>query len=393
MGAEKYPSIGYDPARGNVETLHTLATELSATATYADEARNALNGVKNNTDVWTGPAAQKFAENIEDLPGYLGDAHWAMEHAGKALKTWADELKQYQQDAASIERDLAAALAKEQQAHAAAEQANATAGQTITYDASNPAAAQAAQAQAQANAQAASQANAAANAATASVEELRRKAEQVLHAWEAGSRTCAARLREAGDRAPDEGFFEGLGEWASGALEFIGDVAGIVSAIAGVLAFIPIVNVVAAPVALIAGGVALASHVGDIAINGKWTDWNAWIGVAGDAFGMIPGVKAVQKGLDAAGEAVDLGAKVVQGGKAFKDDMAEASANMTALASKLPGMTPEAAATAAKVYQGTLSTALQVPALGGLTSDSDQAKTVKDVGGAGGAVLSWFTRK
>ncbi|WP_133116341.1 putative T7SS-secreted protein [Amycolatopsis antarctica] len=95
MGADKYPCIGYDPARGNVDTLAGLATDLTGTATYADEARNALNAVKDNRDVWTGEAAKKFAENIEDLPGYLGDAHWAMEHAGNALKDWADELRQY----------------------------------------------------------------------------------------------------------------------------------------------------------------------------------------------------------------------------------------------------------------------------------------------------------
>ncbi|GAA1237842.1 hypothetical protein GCM10009676_22910 [Prauserella halophila] len=383
MSAEPYPSIGYDPARGNVATLENLASELKSTSDYAREAREALNSIKANQDIWTGGASQKFAENIEDLPGYLDDADWAMNHAGKALKAWSDRLTDLKQHASRIEENLREALDKEQQALAAAQHANQAQVQAASQFSDAPAD--------QGAAEAATRANKAAASAAATVEELRRNAEQLKNSWEDASRECAKKLREAGDRAPDEGFWEGIGEFFEGALSTIGDIAGIVSAIAGVLSFIPGINAIAAPVALVSGAIALGAHAADMAVKGNFDDPNAWISLAGDAIGLVPGVKAAKAGLDTVGEAASLSGKMAKFSTGAASEMYEASEIVTKITSKIPGLTDEAATTTAKVFESSATTLVQAPAVDKVASGEDKA--VHDVAGGANLILAGITAK
>jgi len=378
VAAEQYPCIGFDPARGNVSTLEQLAKELTATAQYADEARETLVSIKQNKDIWTGGAAEKFAENIEDLPGYLDDADSSMRKAGKALEQWSEDLSRLKERAAEIERDLREALAEERRAVAAAQQANHDAMQAASNfgDAGG-------------SGEAADRAASAANNATAAVAELRRAAEALRDQWEVLSAQCARKLREAAEYAPGTGFWEGIGDFLSGALEKIGDIAGIVSAIAGILSFVPGLNVIAAPVALVSGAVALGAHAGDMAINGKLTDINAWAGLAGDAVGLIPGVKAVRAGFDAAGEAASLGGKLSGFAKNVASDMSQASDILSGMTARIPGMTTEAANTAAKVYEGAATSIIQAPAIDKVTGG--EPRPIHDAGTWGGALLAGIT--
>ncbi|OLT48363.1 hypothetical protein BJF85_12570 [Saccharomonospora sp. CUA-673] len=245
MAVDQYPCIGYDPARGNVATLEQLAKELTETAEYAGEAREALASVKRNEDIWNGPAAAKFAENIEDLPGYLGDADESMRKAGAALEQWSGDLSRLKERAQRIEAELREALEKERQAQAEAQHANQQAVQAASHFGEGGGSMESAQ-----------RASQAAKDATAAVEELRRRAEALRDRWEDLSGECAKALREAADHAPEKGFWEGIGDMIAGSLETIADIAGIVSAIAGVLSFVPGLNAIAAPVAIISG----ASH-------------------------------------------------------------------------------------------------------------------------------------
>ncbi|OZM74717.1 hypothetical protein CFN78_00265 [Amycolatopsis antarctica] len=77
-----------------------------------------------------------------------------------------------------------------------------------------------------------------------------------------------------------------------------GDIAGMIATVAGVGALIPGVNVVAAPVALLAGAAALGLHGADMLDTGSYDDPKAWRTLGGDAIGLIPGVRGVNAALD-----------------------------------------------------------------------------------------------
>jgi hypothetical protein len=126
----------------------------------------------------------------------------------------------------------------------------------------------------------------------------------------------------------------------------VGDIAGAVSAVAGGLALIPVLTPFAAPVALLAGATALVTHGVDMVATDSYDDPNAWIGLGGDAVGLVPGVKAVGEAARGASEA------------ASALDIGSASADVV----------------------------LQAPAMADLAVDNDTLDDVKDV--AGGAALN-----
>lgn len=322
-----YPSLGFDPARGNVTTVEDLAKQIKDTGTYAKEAYESIKAVQDNRDVWTGEAARAFAGKLGELPKYLDDAHASMEMAGKALADWADRLDAHQKEARRLEEECRQAIAEARKADAALEQTQAK-DVPIAYDASNPESARNAQAQADANAQAVRSAQTAATDAWGRVEQLRRDAETLRDRREDDGGTCADRLNEAAEKAPDKGFFESFGEmfedfgkWFEDHIGDIGDIAGIVSAVAGVLAFIPVLTPIMAPVALAAGAVALTAHGTDMVVNEKWDDPEAWSDLAGDAIGLIPGARAVGAGLRGAGEGIQAAETVVDVGRAVSSSV------------------------------------------------------------------------
>jgi hypothetical protein len=63
--------------------------------------------------------------------------------------------------------------------------------------------------------------------------------------------------------------FSDFGNWVKGHLGDIGDIAGVIAAVAGALSFIPILAPITGPIALAAGGVALLAHGADMAEKGK----------------------------------------------------------------------------------------------------------------------------
>lgn len=107
----EYPNLGFDPARGNVATVRILAEQITDTGTYAKEAYEAIQAVRENRDVWTGEAARAFAGRLGELPNYLDDARSSMEIAGKALTAWSDDLERHQREARLLEEEARTAIA------------------------------------------------------------------------------------------------------------------------------------------------------------------------------------------------------------------------------------------------------------------------------------------
>lgn len=399
MSDANFPALGFDPARGNVATIRDLADQLSNTGTYAEEAYDVLKSVQDQKDVWTGNAAEAFAGKLDQLPEYLHKSHESLDQAGKALSTWGDQLEQHQNKAKDLEQQAQEAIAAAESADRAAQAAEAASRQDpddaglvgnvfkTAFAASN---------------------------AWDKVDDIRRQARDLQDRWEDDGNTCARALRKAADAAPQESFWESLGgmfddvgTWFKDHLGEIGDIAGIVSAVAGGLAFIPVLTPVMGPIAIGAGVVALGAHGADMAVNDKWDDPNAWIGLGGDVLGVVPGVGALSKGFDAAGSAISGVDKIVDvtraggafnhmaatgydaavaGGRAFASEAAQASGEASRLfqwvGDATMGPFTQHADEVAKAMQGSVNVGLQVPNAAGLFDTSTATEDAKNMAGA-----------
>ncbi|MHC0430935.1 hypothetical protein ACX6XY_12195 [Streptomyces sp. O3] len=153
---------------------------------------------------------------------------------------------------------------------------------------------------------------------------------------------------------------------------FWGDVLGMVSAVAGVLAFIPGLSVIAGPVAILTAAVSLGLHAKAISLKDK-VETADGITIAADVISAIPFVGTVSKGAKGAWAAARMNkvANVVvsNSGRAFVGAIASKSASDasrvfdylgkkgakavtgTATQSKIPG----------KVLEGAFALATQVP--------------------------------
>ncbi|RRO18172.1 hypothetical protein EIL87_07960 [Saccharopolyspora rhizosphaerae] len=407
----KYPSLGFDPARGDVAAVRSVAKQLDDTATYSREAHEVLVSVKNQEDVWKGEAAKAFVGSLGELPQYLADAQESLNKASKALATWGDRLQEHQTEASRLEERARLALQNYEAKTKAAENAR----NAAQHNADDPALRDAAV-----------QKINAANDAWDEVEDIRRKAGDLQDTWQDDARTCADKLNDAAQKAPNKPFFDSLsdmwddaGKWFKDHLGDIGDIAGIVSAVAGALAFIPVCAPIAGPVALIAGGVALAAHGADMVVNEKYDDMNGWISLGGDVAGLIPGVGAISKGFNAAGDVVagadrlvdvsratgasgmldTAGEAVYKGGRAFAQEAGEAAQEPAKAFDVLADKVVTAHApvelqhNVAKAFQGGTSVALQVPAAAGLISNDQATTDAKNVSGAVAGVLSGLSIK
>jgi uncharacterized protein YukE len=382
-----------------VTTVRDLATQLTDTSTYAKEAYDVLKSVQDKKDVWTGDAAEAFAGKLDQLPEYLEKSHTSLDLAGKALSTWGDKLDAHQTKAKDLEEQAKAALEDAESKDQAAQTARNTAlQQPDDADLRD----------------AAVDKITAANNAWDKVEGLRKKAEDLRDTWEDDANTCADALKDAADDAPKESFwdslggmFDDLGGWFKDHLGEIGDIAGIVSAVAGALAFIPVLTPVMGPIAIGAGVVALAAHGADMVVNEKWDDPNAWVGLGGDVLGVIPGIGAISRGLDAAGGVISGADRIVDvtraggmldnaaatgydavaaGGRAFADEAASASADASRLfqwvGDATMGPFSQHADHVARAAQSSVNLSLQVPSGVGLFDTSTAAEENKNVTGA-----------
>jgi uncharacterized protein YukE len=396
MADGDFPALGFDPAMGNVTSVRELAQQMADTATYAYEAGDVLTRIKNNQDVWTGEAAKAFAGTLGELPKYLDEANKSLKEAGTALSTWGDRLEAHRHKARELENAAQQAQRDFKSWEDAANQADAA--QACSDD---PALYNDYVQKARG-----------ATAAWDRLEGLRKEASDLKDTWEDDGRRCAEALNEAAEKAPDKAFFESFGElfddagkWFADHLGDIGDIAGMVSAVAGVLAFIPILAPIAGPVALIAGGIALVAHGADMVVNEKWDDPNAWVSLAGDVAGLVPGLGPIAKEFGPAVKVVKGADKVVDAARGLTDVAITAGRGVAAKAAEVatPASMYQWAAevviggsryanpvvdAAATGMQITTNLGVQVPVVVGLVEKSESNDTTKNVSGVGAAIIS-----
>ncbi|RKT07938.1 hypothetical protein BX286_6015 [Streptomyces sp. 3211.6] len=180
-------------------------------------------------------------------------------------------------------------------------------------------------------------------------------------------------------------------EQGGGFWSLFGDILGIVSAVSGVLALIPVFTPIAGPIAVVTAVASLGAHTVDASIKGDW-DATTFAGLGADALAALPGIGAVAKSLKAgraamktigtAGNAVSKASVVSKtagrtflattGGSAASD----ASAVFNYIGTKGAKVVSGSATSgkiAGKVLQGSVNLSTQVPLVVELASGTDMS--------------------
>ncbi|WP_031067618.1 hypothetical protein [Streptomyces ochraceiscleroticus] len=171
---------------------------------------------------------------------------------------------------------------------------------------------------------------------------------------------------------------------------FVGDILGLVSAAAGVLALIPIFTPLMAPIAIVTAVTSMGAHAAAVSIAGNWDDPAAIAGLAADTLAAIPAVGAVAKGARAAWAAARMNkvANVIvnQGGRAFAGAIAGKGASDASHIFDYIGQkgaqvvkgTVSQGQIAGKVLQGSVSLTTQVPLVIELSTKTAVDQQAKD---------------
>ncbi|MFF7233371.1 hypothetical protein [Streptomyces sioyaensis] len=187
---------------------------------------------------------------------------------------------------------------------------------------------------------------------------------------------------------------QGGGFWG-----FLGDVLGMVSAVTGVLALIPVLTPICGPIALAAGAASLGAHLAAAAFKGDWDDPATIATLAADVLSLIPGISAVAKGLRTGTMSMrsvgGLQAATRAAGRTFLAEVAgkgasEASKVFTYIGTRgatAVGAGANAGKIAGKAMQGSINLATQVPLAIEMAGGDDQSSAK---GVATGAALTAY---
>lgn len=276
-----YPTLGFDPAPGDVDAVSSISGTLRNVYDAMNEISNVLHGADDGE--WRGDASRAFRDLLDDdVRPKVDKAVGAFDLAYHALSTWSTSLDGYQTRAANYEK-----WAKEAQDEADAAQA--ALGDLPPKPAPGaPAPTDKADRDKQEDDEASRTSHSKAlSAANEAVEKYRGYARTMLHdEYEPEGKVHADKLKDAIDIAPEEpGWFskaidsigdfvdflgdaladlgdliiEGL-QYLAPLLQAIGDIAGLLSGILGLLSLIPFLAPFCGPAALALAGVALATH-------------------------------------------------------------------------------------------------------------------------------------
>jgi hypothetical protein len=305
-----FPSLGFDPAPGDLPAVERLVVTVDRSAALLDRVRRQLAQVGRPGAGWRGEAASAFAERLGTLPDYLDRSATSVAEVRAALAQWARRLQEmqasaraYERAAAEAERALAAALA--------ALRAAASSPPVGPFaDPSDVAARERAAALVR-------RAQAQVDSAAGALEQVRRRAAALREEHQRIAERVAAGIRAALDRAPAEpALLERLStaltdlvDWVASVPErvdrfaeehaatilAVADVLSEAATVLGLLALVvpPPVGLVLLGAAAGATGLALTGH---LLADGAGADVDGFT-YAGDVLGVAgPGVRAVAKG-------------------------------------------------------------------------------------------------
>ncbi|ALV51596.1 phage tail tape measure protein [Streptomyces althioticus] len=292
-----YPNIGRNPTPGSVEDTRELAKRLGSLASELGTAVRQLERIE--CGAWKGKTAVAFTEYVgQDVTPLVRKSYESFGKASRALHRWADELADFQDEAARLDKAAGKALDAKDTAEKEAKGKGSDDLATAAGDVDGVI--------------------------------------QKVHGLEERYKQAAARigkeLDKAADIAPNEpGFWDKLGQSIADAwdatgdwlkehadlIKVIGDVLSDVTAVLGMLAIVtlpfPPLAAIFGTAALIGSGLSLAAHGVAKAAGADVS----WLQVGLDAVGLLPGIGLFGKGIKVVGRA-DALATASRLGKGFQ---------------------------------------------------------------------------
>ncbi|SDP65869.1 hypothetical protein SAMN04487981_13164 [Streptomyces sp. cf386] len=292
-----WPGLTFNPAKGDLHTIESLAYDVKTVGDELDEMREMLLSIGKTDGVWDGDAAKKFQDKVGELPKYLKQGHESMNACSRALRSWHDELQTMQQRAKGLEDQAFEARKRLDQKNDAVDRVNVKIEGAMFR--------QLTEQEAKALGEEADSASAAAKEAAADLESLIRKGEELRKNWEEQAEKAEKAIREASkNRPPDISIWDKITDGLKGAWDgfknFLIDNADLFSTISAALAtaaivvnVIPIGGQVASAIlgagSMVFAGAAAAGHY-----MGGAPLWKVGLDIAG----VLPGIGVV-KGLTA----------------------------------------------------------------------------------------------
>ncbi|MFW6725193.1 hypothetical protein ACHZ98_34690 [Streptomyces sp. MAR4 CNY-716] len=302
----RFPAIGFDPCPGDQRAAAYVAGVVRRAARSLDEISQVLNG--RGGGEWRGKAAEEFRRQFnDDFRPKIDKARESFDRSATALEDWAAYVPPKQLQARALEDEAGVAKAR---AETARTHLSGLPPEPKWHDVPKN---DREEREAKQEAKERSRAETAASNADSALEEIRDRAARLADRYRAEGEAIADRLKRAMDIAPNEpGLFDkvasavaamddvlcaaldnALGElkkflkehaWV---FKMIGDIAGTVGAVLGLLS---LVIPATAPFALGFGALALTSHylmaVGTTgSFQAALTDQTVLIDAAGLAFG------------------------------------------------------------------------------------------------------------
>jgi uncharacterized protein YukE len=287
-----WPGLTFNPAKGDLHTIESLAYDVKTVGDELDEMREMLLSIGKTDGVWDGEAAKNFQEKVGELPKYLKQGHESMTACSKALQGWHDQLQTMQQRAKGLEDQALEARNRLDQKNQAVDRVN------VKIEGAQFR--QLTEQEAKALSEEADSASAAAKDAAADLKKIIEEGEALRKSWEEQAAKAEKAIREASEnRPPDISIWDKItgglkGAW-DGFKNFLIDNADLFSTISSALAAAAlVVNVVpvfgqAASAILGAGSVAFAGA----AMAGHIMGGASPLKIGLDALGLIPGGKAI----------------------------------------------------------------------------------------------------
>ncbi|CAM5599113.1 hypothetical protein SALBM217S_07706 [Streptomyces griseoloalbus] len=241
---DPYPNIGRNPTPGNVEDTRELAKRLGSLASELGTAVRQLERIE--CGAWKGKTAVAFTEYVgQDVTPLVRKSHESFGKASRALHRWADELADFQDEAARLDKAAGKALDAKNTAEREAKGKGSDALATAASD----------------------------------VDEVIHKVHGLEERYKQAAARIGKELDKAADIAPNEpGFWDKLGQSIADAwdatgdwlkehadlIKVLGDVLSDITAVLGMLAIVtlpfPPLAAIFGAAALIGSGLSLAAH-------------------------------------------------------------------------------------------------------------------------------------
>ncbi|MEV6313625.1 putative T7SS-secreted protein [Streptomyces sp. NPDC051776] len=295
MGRPAFPYIGWDPTPGDISETRELSKKLGGLATDLGTTLRELKKIEAGG--WKGKTAVAFSDHLsDDVIPLIEKSHDSFEKAARALRRWAGELEDFQDEADRLEKAAGEKLGDLSDAKAKDEDGN---GGKETGEAS------------------------------AAVDEVTGKVHDLEKRYADAAALICKELDKAGDIAPNEpGLFDKIMGEVADAVEWVKDHADVIALIGdllsdltGILGFLAIVTLPFPPLAaifgtaaLITGGLALLSHGLAKAAGADVS----WMSIGLDAIGLLPGIGAFGKGIKVMKQGEELAKAAGKFGRGFR---------------------------------------------------------------------------